>query len=127
MSARTGETDDGIPPLQAPGRHMSRQPTQVFAHNSEIDALTEGYLNEDKSGVKTWTRRVVESVLQHVSSVYSSLSRLRGEVGGCAMIEIKLGINCDTNMLNLTLHNPLHCSGAGTFLERTKHIRMLPP
>ena len=42
-------------------------------NESEIEAATDTYIQEDQMRSKTWSRRIVENYLQHVSESYCYL------------------------------------------------------
>jgi glutamine synthetase len=42
-------------------------------NESEIEAVTDTYTQEDQARSKTWSRRIVENYLQHVSEAYTCI------------------------------------------------------
>lgn len=73
-SAMASRGDDGGVPMGGPPtRGLAREHTQVFKHNDDIDAMTQGYVDDDEFGGKTFSRVFVESFLRHVSNTMNRL------------------------------------------------------
>lgn len=64
---------DARAPREGLDKNKSGWTSMPVLNESEIEAVTDTYTQEDQARSKTWSRRIVENYLQHVSEAYCLL------------------------------------------------------